>query len=251
MNDSFKSELKQMLDQSVSLDLIQQKCQKVLSSTFENFDFTDSKLKHAILELCNHEIFPIKYRINNENVAPIVPKTKAIVIYGILGLIGISTSLYSNRTDNIFLDTLGGLVTLASGIGVGYYCAKRKTSMQPHTYLTIVSTVDEMSEMIDSAHKSILKLAELVPTEVDSEILQWFQKLYAKSCRDSDKKNLKEDIEDLMFRLGYEFVYYTPNDIDYFDASNANITEVYTTVPAVRNSVTNKVVLSGRVVFPL
>jgi hypothetical protein len=254
MKDSFKSELKQMLNQSASLDLIQQKCRKILRSMFENFDFSDTKLKPVILEFCNHEGFPIKYGIRNENVTSNVPKTNPVAVYVILGLIGISVSIFSNRMDNSFLNILGVLVALSFGIGAGYYYAKSKTPAPSQSYLVVISTVDEIIGMIDSAYQNIIKLIptdKAVAPEVDPEILQWLQRLYAKSCRDVEKKDMKEDIEDLISRLGYEFFYYTSDDTDYFDASNANITEVSTSVPAMRNAITNNVVLRGRVVFPM
>ena len=52
-------------------------------------------------------------------------------------------------------------------------------------------------------------------------------------------------------KFGYEFCEYAPIYADFFDATNANVESVTTTVYALLNANDHDIILRGKVVFPI
>lgn len=238
-------------EDNISIERAQTICREILSNRISKYEFKNKSVKSICENIVNNISFPIESKTEIEEIEFINNKHRnKCYILGGISICGIISSLLTKEQNSI--TTIMNIVSVLSGSASGFYYAK-SIDKQIRRAIKIVTPKETLIAYIDGLYKKFIQLDNAFSESrtIHNELLIWFQTMYAWACRDLTRNRLKEDINDIMLRFGYEFIDFTQNYADFFDASNANVNEVSTTVPALFSTNKHEVILRGKVVFPI
>ena len=243
------STLNQIYAEGIKYSQAQEICRKVLIQKVSVYNFKNAEIKSLVNNIAQSIAFPIEYKTDIDQLA-ITRNGYKNLAYGLfaVGAAVAGITLFSKKISSDFWSILSGL---SIGLSFRVYKASKQTEIRKRYF--IITPQATLVRYIDEAYNNLILLDNISweTRTVHKELLIWFQKLYSWSCRESERLKLKEDIEDIMMKFGYEFCEYTSTDADFFDASNANIESITTTVYALLNANNHDIILRGKVVFPI
>ena len=243
------STLNQIYAEGIKYSQAQEICRKVLIQKVSVYNFKNAEIKSRVNNIAQSIAFPIEYKTDIDQLA-ITRNGYKNLAYGLfaVGAAVAGITLFSKKISSDFWSILSGL---SIGLSFRVYKASKQTEIRKRYF--IITPQETLVRYIDEAYNNLILLDNISweTRTVHKELLIWFQKLYSWSCRESERLKLKEDIEDIMMKFGYEFCEYAPIYADFFDATNANVESVTTTVYALLNANDHDIILRGKVVFPI
>lgn len=242
------STLNQIYTEGIKYNQAQEICRNVLIQKVSAYNFKNAQIKSIVSNLVQNIAFPIEYRTDIEQLDSTRKWYRELAIgMFVVGTVA-GVVLYKKGSSDFW-------PIMLSGLAIGSSFSLHKTSKQTEIRKKnkIITSKETLSRYIDEAYNNLILLDNISweTRTVHKELLIWFQKLYSWSCRESERLKLKEDIEDIMMKFGYEFCEYAPIYADFFDATNANVESVTTTVYALLNANDHDIILRGKVVFPI
>lgn len=242
------STLNQIYTEGIKYNQAQEICRNVLIQKVSAYNFKNAQIKSIVSNLVQNIAFPIEYRTDIDKLN-ITRNGYRNLAYGLLA-VGTVTglALLSKKCSSDFWSIMSGL---AIGLSFRVHKASKQTEIRKR--IRIITSQETLTQYIDEAYNNLILLDNISweTRTVHKELLIWFQKLYSWSSRVPERLKLKEDIEDIMMKFGYEFCEYAPTYADYFDATNANVENITTTIYALLNANNHDIILRGKVVFPL
>lgn len=248
--NNFINDIERIYKENICYEEAQSICRKILSEKISDYKFQDISTKSIAENFVNTISFPLEYKTETEKCISINKsyQNRSYILGGI-GICGIITSLLA-KEQNAITATIN-IISIMSGCASGFYYAK-SSATEFHKKTRIVTPKETLIKYIDTSYRNLIMIDKFTGnSQIHLELLSWIQSLYAWACRDANRNKIKEDIDSIMQRFGYEFFHFSPNDADFFDASNANIDVVTTTVPALFSINNHENILRGSVIFPL
>lgn len=246
--------LEEIYTNEVGYTQAQEICRKVLIQKIDAFEFKNTEIKDMANDIAKNTIFPIEYKTEIEPLT-IHQNGYKNIAYGLFAVgTVLGATLLFNKFSSDFLSIASGLC-----IGLSFYLHKTSKQTDFKKRTKIATSQEILTKFIEKTYKNLTMLNDIsAPSsdgtrKIDKELLRWFQNLHSWACRvPKERAYIKEEIEEIMLRFGYEFCEYTSVDADFFEATNANIESVTTTVYALFNANDHcDIILNGKVVFPI
>ncbi|MBR5237693.1 MAG: hypothetical protein IKV26_03170 [Paludibacteraceae bacterium] len=240
------SKLDQIYTEGIKYSQAQEICRELLIDRISVYNFKNVHIYNIVNNILRSIVFPIEYEIDIEQFVIIRKGYKNLacslctvgVVVGIL--------LLTKQCSSDFWSIMSGLL-----IGLSFLLFKVSKQTEIVKKNKINTNKEVLVRYIDDVYNNLIELDNISreTRTIHNELLFWFQKLHSWSCRKNERFELKKDIEDIMMRFEYEFCEYTPMYADFFDATNANVESITTTVYALMNG--DNVILKGKVVLPM
>ena len=236
--------IEQALEQA-SISKINDACRLILNERIESIVCSDREILRLTKSIISGftpciEIDIIKSEKTTTGQIP----SKKILIYGILGALGVLMTFFINIGTHLL-----GCAAIGAAAYMSALLREQSKERKETTYkFKIKQKVEDIINELDEVFGSFKKLLVLNQLENQySPILRWLQELWAES-----NEELQRDINRLLNQIKYEFVDYSNDLSAYFDANKApDIEEATTTRPALRNKATGDIAVRGYVIIPL
>lgn len=244
-----------------SITKINEVCRLILKERIETVVCSDKEVLRLIEKIisCYSPFVEINVTKREKYHKEAVSKNKKIIC-GAVGVAGLFTAtLYNNSSivENLqkqsscdfSLLRLFGCVAFGAAVVMGTLLWQQSKEKKEIIYnCEIKQAVEDVINELDVVFETLKRL--LTHNQLESQyspIFKWFQNLWAESDDD-----LQNDIHKLLNRINYEFVNYSTELSEYFDANKAiDIEEPKTTRPALRNKITGDIVERGYVIIPM
>lgn len=221
-------------------------CQSILNNRLQHVENIDYSLRLLLKGVINGMDFPLRYKTikvdvgEKQNVSSAQNKRK--IAYACLIIIA------------LLLLPLGSWKAIVAGVVIliTSYLMEQLSTRSHKTHkeskLVLATTIEELSNNIDAAYTQISKFYDYRQIEGKYiDFLIWLQRQYS----ESEDENFKKSITKLANRFDYSFCEYSDELCECFETSTAHVDSPVTTLYAVMNSKSNKVICKGFVVFPM
>lgn len=203
----------------------------------------DYPLRLLLKDLIKSIQLPLHYQaIDTETVEQEPTHGKSKIAYYFLAIVALLLIPLGS-----FWALLAGILTLFAGYLIGKTAAPQP-NIHKDTKWVVSTTVEEISSQLDSAYDHISQFytyRQLEGKYID--ILKWLQRQYSESEDDDFKKSIAK----LANRYGYTFYEFSENDFECFESSTAHVDAPTTTLFAIINTKSNKLICKGHVVLPM
>lgn len=236
--------LSSVLSANATQEEVNKVCQSILSNRLLYADM-DYPLRLLLKDLIKCINMPLSYQ--NVEVEATEPKVsssqgKNKIAYYCLAIIALLLIPLGS-----FWALLAGVLALIAGFCIG---KTTKHLSNPHKEVKQVlsTTVEELSSQVDAVYNQISQFFNYQQIEGKYlDILIWLQRQYSESEDDKFKKSIAK----LANRHGYTFNEFSEEHFECFESSTANVDFPTTTLYAVINTKSNKLICKGHVVLPM
>lgn len=231
-------------------------CRRILLIHIEQAKVNDRDIRSHLNRIVSAMDFPLAYApIENKPTIKRTIKGKSVLwgaICGVGGLL-ISTLIKSpNSLDTHYwvAPLCGGIISLCGGYVLGKsLTGKMKIEYDKGKSLRITTTAEQLLNKIDSicvAFQPLFSMNQLNGRYKD--VLRWFQTTYSMS---GNRMEYRQSVGNFLGSLGYEFVEYDSQYNQYFEASEANVSQPTTSLYAIKSIADGEFIINGKVIFPL
>lgn len=223
-------------------------CRKILSVRIDNMPANDPNVRPLLSRLVQCMDFSVKKVLQTEDVY-YTDNTKSNgrkkLLFGLLGLGGVVLTIVEKP---VIIPILGGVITFFFATKLGQSLVVPKAMPMTKYRLIIKTTADDLLHKMDDLCElftPVLSLNQLEGRYIN--FLSWMQRSYSTS---SDEK-LCKSIAELLQYYDFELKSYEPGLVNFFEPSQGNVSELTTTIYAIRNAKTGACILRGTIVIPI
>lgn len=217
-------------------------CQSILSDRLI-YDDMDYPLRLLLKDLIKSIQLPLHYQaVETETVEQKPTHSKSKIAYYFLAIVALLLIPLGS-----FWALLAGILALFAGYLIGKTAAPLPNTHKD-TKWVVSTTVEELSSQLDSAYNHISQFYSYRQLEGKYiDVLKWLQRQYS----ESEDENFKKSITKLANRYGYTFYKFSEKDFECFESSTAHVDVPTTTLYAIINTKSNKLICKGHVVLPM
>ena len=231
-------------------------CRRILLIRIEQAKVNDRDIRTHLNHIVNAIDFPLTYTpIENKPTIKRTIKWKSAVCGVVCGIGGvlISTLIKSpNSLDAPYwvAPLCGGIISLCGGYALGEsLTSKIQVEYGKDKSLRITTTAEHLIKKIDeicTAFQPLFSMNQLNGRY--KEVLRWFQTTYSMN---GNRMEYRQSVANFLKSLGYEFVEYDSQYSQYFEASEANVSQPTTSLYAIKSIADGEFIINGKVIFPL
>lgn len=231
-------------------------CRRILLIRIEQAKVNDRDIRYHLNRIVSAMDFPLTYAPieNKPTIKRIIKRKSALwgAVCGIGGLL-ISTLIKSpNSLDAHYwvAPLCGGIISLCGGYALGKSLTGQiQVEYSKGKSLQVTTTAEQLLNKIDSicvTFQPLFSMNQLNGRYKD--VLLWFQTTYSMS---GNRMEYRQSIANFLGSLGYEFVEYDSQYSQYFEASEANVSQPTTSLYAIKSIADGEFIIKGKVIFPL